>query len=332
MSISHMILVYYGIEQVYMNVTSATRAHARLTSGGGTVVIPCGDEGRTAAWGDPVPGVVKHVLLVDHTGAALNVHVFSRAIISKPLDAAATTLAEHVTVVDTNEERKAWWRDAGRHIPDVGARLDALHARTTLLFGSKEEQELPEQLLALRFVQPTDKVLEIGGNIGRNSCTLAQILDDDRNLVVLESLPLYARQLAINRQLNGFQFHIESSALSAKPLFQQGWVTSVSGGGNGGAEVNTITLEQLRARYRIDFNVLVADCEGALAQILADYPTLLQGMRAVIIENDFRTAEDQHAVDEALKAAGLVCASSEPGPSWAPGASQHRFFEAWVRM
>jgi len=39
------------------------------------------------------------------------------------------------------------------------------------------------------YIKPNDCVLEIGGNIGRNSCVIGKLLSDSRNLLVVESDP-----------------------------------------------------------------------------------------------------------------------------------------------
>lgn len=319
-----MLFFYYGIPGFYTNVTA--QVNAKCKNEDGTIVLPYTDIARASIFGDLIPSVVKEISIVDGSGDTLALHASNAA----RIPAGATSIAQ-IQVHDVNRERAEWWRDVGQHIVDPDAQLAELHARVTLCFGHKGE-ELPEQQLALQFIQPGDTVLELGGNIGRNSLTLAQILDDDTRLVVLESSPQYAWQLAVNRYLNGFRFHIESSALSATPLNQNGWVTSADTAT--GTPVNTVTLPELRARYGLKFTALVADCEGALYQILHDFPDLLDGIRTVVIENDFSTLEQKEYVDAAFRAAGLECALSLPGPSYAPAHVRgclDRFFEAWVR-
>ena len=66
-----------------------------------------------------------------------------------------------------------------------------------------------------------EKVLEIGGNIGRNTLVIASILNSS-NLVTLECNLESCNQLNENKNLNKFSFFIENSALSAKKLIQIG--------------------------------------------------------------------------------------------------------------
>lgn len=79
--------------------------------------------------------------------------------------------------------------------------------------------------MVVRYLTGDEKVLEIGGNIGRNSLIIASILKNNDNFVTLECDVNIAKQLTENRNLNNFKFHIEQTALSNRKLIQQGWET-----------------------------------------------------------------------------------------------------------
>lgn len=59
--------------------------------------------------------------------------------------------------------------------------LTKIHSILVFRHGNLQE-EYPEQCLTCQFIRPHDIVLEIGGNIGRNSCIIASILNDSSNL------------------------------------------------------------------------------------------------------------------------------------------------------
>jgi len=101
-------------------------------------------------------------------------------------------------------------------------KLDAIHKSLSLRHGSFSE-EYPEQLMAATFISSDAKVLELGGNVGRNSCVIAYLLDDQTNLVVMEPSPISASQLQENRDLNQLSFQIEVAAVSHVPLVLSGW-------------------------------------------------------------------------------------------------------------
>jgi hypothetical protein len=126
-----------------------------------------------------------------------------------------------------------------------------IHSNLQINYGSMND-ELPEQLMAILYLTGKEKILEIGGNIGRNSLTIAHILkqQNNNNLVVLESDTDISNQLRENRDINHFDFHIENSALSKRKLIQKDWITMESDVLlEGYKTINTITLEQLNNKY-----------------------------------------------------------------------------------
>ena len=51
----------------------------------------------------------------------------------------------------------------------------------------------------------------------------------------------------------------------------------------------------------MNFNVLVADCEGALYSILRDEPEFLNSFETILIENDFTDIKHKEFVDIEFK-------------------------------
>ena len=189
---------------------------------------------------------------------------------------------------------------------DYGTRrLQSVHNKLRLLYGSFQE-EYPEQLMTAMYLPSDAKVLELGANVGRNSCVIASLLSDSRNLVSVESCPDSARYLQKNRDHNRLKFHIEASAVSKIPLIQRGWFTIP---GNevlpGYVKVKTITFDQLQRKYKITFDTLVADCEGALYYILRDDPAVLNNIKLVIVENDYPDANHRNYVESQFLLNGL---------------------------
>jgi FkbM family methyltransferase len=210
---------------------------------------------------------------------------------------------------------------------EVNAKIATIHSQYHIKYGSLSE-ELPEQKMAVRYLTGTEKVLEIGGNVGRNSLIIAYLVGDD-NLVTLESNPSIAVQLTENRNINGRHFHIEPSALSAKKLIQNGWTTQPSDVLLDGYQwVNTITWADLQKKYNIPFDTLVLDCEGAFYYILQDAPEILNNIKLIILENDFTGAGHKEYVDAQFKANGFQRVYYEVHP-FAP---EHvNFFEVWKK-
>ena len=217
--------------------------------------------------------------------------------------------------------------------------LKNVHNFLIINHGDKKE-EYEEQLMCLKYIKPDDKVLEIGGNIGRVSCILSCILkDENKQLVVLESNKDFIPQIKENKDKNNFKFNIESSALSYQRLFQRGWVTFTESelqNTHGLKQVDTINYKELESKYNITFNTLVVDCEGALYHILKDNEGILNNINKIIIENDFNSQDKKEYVDSLFKKYGLKKIFSKPLDEryWQYFSSQYirdNFYEVWLR-
>ena len=174
-------------------------------------------------------------------------------------------------------------------------------------------------------------MLEIGGNIGRNSLIIAYILNkkNNNNFVTLESDLSISKQLIENRDLNNLNFHIEPSALSKRKLIQSGWDTIPSETLQEGYKwVNTITLDELNLKYNINFDTLVLDCEGAFYYILMDMPEILNNINLIIMENDYHDISKKIYIDEILTKNNFYVDYVESG-GWGP--CHENFFEVWKR-
>ena len=208
-------------------------------------------------------------------------------------------------------------------------KLFSIQKSLQINYGTFSE-ELPEQLMAVRNLKGSEKVLEIGGNIGRNSLIIASILKNNGGqLVSLECDQAIAGQLKHNRDLNGLDFAVEASALSNRQLIQRGWNTIESEVVlEGYSPVSCITYADLMTKYNIAFDTLVLDCEGAFYYILQDMSDMLKNINLIIMENDYNLIEHKEFVDNALIASGLHRVHWEAG-GWGP--CFHRFYEVWKR-
>ena len=283
-------LIYYGANNKYIDVTYI--CNLILYRSNKTMTIPKDDNARAHMFGDHLYGVLKHIRMKDTIYP----------------NTSEITISRTVTLVDITKSRQDWWNSVVEHVASPRKRLNLLHKTIKLDFGSMEH-EFPEQLMAIKYIKPTDNVLEIGGNIGRNSLVIATILNNDQQqMVTLESSPEYANQLKHNRDQNFYHFNIEAAALSEIPLWQQGWDTFGEGTDllpPDSKPVNTITYPDLKSKYKINFNVLVADCEGALYQILKDRPEILSNIKTVIIENDFVNPSELESVTDLFLKSGF---------------------------
>jgi FkbM family methyltransferase len=211
---------------------------------------------------------------------------------------------------------------------DVNEKITQIHSTLKIDDGSFDE-ELPEQKMVVKYLQGNEKVLEIGGNIGRNSLVISHILQHPSDLVVLESDDNIAEQLYHNKNLNNLNFIVENSALSKRKLIQSGWDTITSDVLlDGYKEVNTITYEELISKYNIEFDTLVLDCEGAFYYILMDMPEILQNIKLIIMENDYHVLAEKEYIDEILIKNDFYRDYLECG-GWIP--CYDNFFEVWKK-
>lgn len=306
----------YGTDSIFIDITD--KAISKSTNG--IINIPAGDQARARIYGDPVKGIVKYIYMVDELG---NKTAYD---ISKHLNITVNT--GEVAVINDPKTKPT---PTVNFKDEFVLKLENIHNKLKIKYGSFKD-EYPEQLMATRFLTGPEKVLEIGGNIGRNSMVIASILNQAGNidLVTLESSPNSANKLAENRDLNGLKFQIEPSALSKNKLIQQGWSTLESDVLKPGFKwVSTITLAELYAKYGIIFDTLILDCEGAFYFILRDMPEILDPVNLVIMENDYHDIKHKEFVDSVLISAGFQSVYQEAG-GWGPCKS--KFYEVFRKV
>lgn len=303
------IKILYGVESNYTDVTDT--ALFLCCDEKKQLTIPKGDHERGALFGDTVPGVLKHIRIITEevypASCATNLDL-SRLNINDKLKGEGLAKPKEYYLT----QRKLW----------------RIHEKLKFE-GGKLTDEYPEQILTVMFLDPSDVVLELGSNIGRNTLIIASILNNQTNLVTLECDPKSCAMLEKNKTINNYQFHIENSALSYKPLIQKGWATMQSDVVLPGyTAVSCITFEQLQSKYKLNFNTLVADCEGALFHILKSNPSIMTNINKVIVENDYSVLEHKLYVDQLFQSAGLKRVYHQSG-GWGP--CKDFFYEVWIR-
>ena len=294
------IKILYGIKENRKDVTEICLT--KLTNNN-IITIPNGDNNRARLFSDHLVGKVKTIYIV---------------------------IDDRECEYDHLQTIKVNLNNSTIHISDekdFNNKLSTIHRKLQLKYGTFKD-ELPEQKMAIRYLSGNEKVLEIGGNIGRNSLIIASIVNND-TFVTLESDIRISKQLAENRDINKFTFHIENSALSKRKLIQKGWETKPSDVlQSGHVWVNTINLDELKSKYKIDFDTLILDCEGAFYYILMDMPEILDGIKLIIMENDYNNIAHKNYVDSVLKDYNFYNEYKEAG-GW--GCCYNNFFEVWKK-
>jgi FkbM family methyltransferase len=276
---------------------------SKLTSNN-VIIIPDGDNNRANFFTDPLLGILKKIIILNNNDIT---------------EYDAYTQVK-INITDNTIQTLC--------TKDLSEKLENIHSKLNIRHGSLND-EVPEQKMVVRYLSGNEKVLEIGGNIGRNSLVISSILQDNNNLVTLESDTNIANQLIENRELNNFNFYVENSALSNRRLIQRGWDTIPSDTlQNGYRWVNTITLDKLKTKYNIVFDTLVLDCEGAFYYILMDMPEILNNINLIIMENDYHDISHKQYIDNVLIQHNFYIHYQEPG-GWGP--CYNSFFETWKK-
>lgn len=302
-------MILYGTKDNNIDITKYCFENLMQNN---VITIPSGDVRRASMFSDPLYGVLKNIYVVD-----------------------ADELLEYpyyqVIYIDFN--KNGIWVYSDRRImnnDDIHKVIIYIHNKLSLKHGIFAH-ELPEQIMTARYLRGDEKVLEIGGNIGRNSLIISYILgENNKNMVCLESNPETAEQLRENRDMNGFTFHIENSALSMRKLIQKEWETIPSDTLLDGYNwVNTITLDELKNKYQIKFDTLILDCEGAFYYILKDMEDILDNIKLIIMENDYNEIDHKKYIDKVLLKRGFRREYVECG-GWGP--CYNEFYEVWERI
>ncbi len=275
----------------------------------GTFFIPAGDDQRYGLVGvDPIPGVLKQI----------QIHIPEKGTyLLSSTDSATIKITGNEIGMQVHDQMHS---NLVKHFgSDILSELDSIRSSTKLIPADADTQELPEQALALMNISPDANVLEIGGNVGRNTAIIGSILSKGHgSAIVLETLHAAA---AKNREMcisNSLKCDVITAALSSERLVQKGWVTIPESAlakcddQIGWNVVPTLSLEDLKARSGVTFDTLVLDCEGAFCNILKSYPEILDGVTTILIENDFRMEEDAIWTHQTLEDAGFKVHKSVP--------------------
>jgi len=294
-------IIKYGLIDNNIDITNICLSQFNNNN---IIIIPPGDIDRAIYFTDPLPGILKKIFIYINDNLTIHEYNFRIEI---------NILTNTITSTNYN---------------DIDSKMQNIHSKLKIKYGNFD-QEVPEQKMAITYLTGNEKVLELGGNIGRNSLVIASILHDSRNLVTLESDLIIAEQLIENKELNNLNFIIEGSALSKRKLIQKDWNTEISDVLKEDYKwVNTITFDELKNKYNIDFDTLVLDCEGAFYYILIDMPEILNNINLIIMENDYHDVSYKQYIDLTLLNNNFYRDYVEVG-GW--GCCNNNFFEVWKK-
>jgi hypothetical protein len=163
--------------------------------------------------------------------------------------------------------------------------------------------EREEQLLAFKYIEPDDIVLELGGRYGTVSNVINYKLNNKKNHVVVEPDVTVIPALTKNR--GSYEYHIENSYISNtnKKIVGYGYGRRMIESEDSN---NKISYDNFKKKYPMNFNVIVADCEGCLGGFLDDMGDDLNYVQKIIFEADQPNMCDYNKVISMLKSIGFV--------------------------
>jgi FkbM family methyltransferase len=152
--------------------------------------------------------------------------------------------------------------------------------------------EVEEQLLANKYILENDIVLELGARYGSVSCVINGKLKNKKNHVVVEPDSRVWDALERNKKINNCDFFIIKGFISESKLGLTNLDYYHGGYGstfieNSESDIPSYELSYIKNLYNLEFNTLVADCEGFLEKFLNENSSLYDDLRLIIFEADY---------------------------------------------
>lgn len=173
------------------------------------------------------------------------------------------------------------------------------------------KMETDEQILANQYILENDIVLELGARYGSVSCIINCKLNDKKNQVVVEPDNRVWNALEENKKRNKCEFNIVKGFISNKKLDLTGLDVYYGGYGatfieNDDTHIPSYSLESIKKQYGLNFNVLVADCEGFLEMFFNENPHFYDELRMIIFEADYVDKCDYAKIKNTLAEKGFA--------------------------
>jgi len=169
-----------------------------------------------------------------------------------------------------------------------------------------EHIEKHEQDLANKYILEDDIVLELGARYGSVSCVINSKLNNKNNQVVVEPDERVWDALDKNKNTNNCAFNIVKGFISNKKLDLTNLDCFLGGYGstfieNDNTLIPSYSLNQIKQLYNLNFNVLVADCEGFLEVFFDENPDFYDNLRLIIFEADYPEKCNYNKIKKNLK-------------------------------
>ena len=160
--------------------------------------------------------------------------------------------------------------------------------KSTIYFS---RYEVGERVLVARHLVRDLATIELGGSIGVVACTTNKLLSRPSEHVVVEANPLLVPTLEENRNLNGCQFVVEPAAIAyGRPsvdfaVSDHFLMGRIGGTSTRAVTVPAVTLASLLDKYHFTTINLIADIEGAEADLIENEADVLRRhVKTIVLE------------------------------------------------
>lgn len=162
------------------------------------------------------------------------------------------------------------------------------------LSDTDKNVEFSTRYLASKYINKDAKVLELGARYGTASVYIDKLLTNSKTQLVCVDPDKYIEKcLEYCKKVNNANFNYFIGAISKKELFLTyngcGWENKtyeLPPNNIRNEKINTITFEDIQNKFNINFDVLVADCEGALLDFLIENVEHIDNFKTIIYEED----------------------------------------------
>jgi len=145
-----------------------------------------------------------------------------------------------------------------------------------------------------KYVKSDMKVLELGARYGTVSVCLDYILDNPKEqLLCVDPDNKIKMCLNKNKEKNNCTFNIFNGAISKKDLYicynGCGWETKTYVNPPEhlqNEKIECLSIEEIYKKYNINFDCLLADCEGFLLEFIRENEDFFNNLNCVIYEED----------------------------------------------
>ena len=157
-----------------------------------------------------------------------------------------------------------------------------------IIDNKKNERE--EQYIGNDYIMPDMVVLELGARYGTVSCVINNKLENPLNHVVIEPDTTVIDALKSNKSMK---------------LNKKGYASSVELLKNEDIDdeniVKNYSLTKIMKKYDLNFDTLVADCEGCLCSFIKENEKYIKNYKLIIFERDMPNNCNYTTIDKQLK-------------------------------